>query len=42
MILSENDFDNQLLALACACRRSVRAGQPAYSLLSQDHASSSC
>jgi len=39
MILSENDFDNQLLALAC-----THAGipyvpvTPAYSLLSQDHA----
>jgi feruloyl-CoA synthase len=39
MILSENDFDNQLLALAC-----THVGvpyvpvTPAYSLLSQDHA----
>jgi feruloyl-CoA synthase len=39
MILSENDFDNQLLALAC-----THVGvpyvpvSPAYSLLSQDHA----
>ena len=39
MILSENDFDNQLLALAC-----THVGipyvpvSPAYALLSQDHA----